>query len=250
MAYYIEINGLNANPKNFALTQNSATVGSELGCDIRIEHEEAEPKALQIDVRGDNFWVQNCNPYSIFVGNQEVRSHAWSAWPLDESIQMTRSLSLHIRFHDEAAAAKMKAAGAAAAGEEVKKTGSNTNKLIQIALIVGCFVAAPLFLLAPSGEKEEKSAATENFDFDEIVAELTLKSKNNNEYRALLKYLQQARVADRRWKKEKPELVAKYYALLLNHRLIDDPNETSKDEILASINELAKEKIRELRYSD
>ena len=102
------------------LLVDSATVGSSSANQVPIVHAEVSEQALLIDVRGDDFWVQNLNPYSIYVGMEEVTPNGWSPCELGEPIQLTKSVSLSVVQEEQVqkTSARMKMAGEAQRGCE------------------------------------------------------------------------------------------------------------------------------------
>ena len=96
MSYYIEINGVPNSPQRYVLGESGGSIGSGTSCQFRIEHQEVSDQALLLDIRGDDFWVQNLNPYSIYNGMEEVTPNAWSPWTVGDTIQLTKSIALTI----------------------------------------------------------------------------------------------------------------------------------------------------------
>ena len=124
-------------------------------------------------------------------------------------------------------------------------SGLDISKLIQILLIVFCFAGAALILLNPKdnvgGEIDKE------FDFNQVVTELEIK-QDDYEYVTVRKYLQQAWMADRRFRKSQPEAVMRYYELPINHRLLrENPD---NDPTLAEIAEYATRRLSDLRFDE
>ena len=97
MTYFMEINGVPNSPQRHELGSSGGTIGSGSGCQIQVAHAEVSDQALLLDIRGKDFWLQNLNPYSIYVGMEEVTPNAWSPWPIGETLQLTKSVSLTIQ---------------------------------------------------------------------------------------------------------------------------------------------------------
>ena len=60
------------------------------------------------------------------------------------------------------------------------------------------------------------------FNFNQTIADLQADADENIEYRAVRTYLQQAWMADRRFRKTQPTVVRKAYQLLLHHRIVHE----------------------------
>lgn len=241
MSYFIDINGVPKAPQRVMLNGGSATIGSSRGCQISIEHGEVSEQALLLDVRGDDFWVQNLNTYSIYNGMEEVAPKAWGPWAIGETIQLTKSVSLTI---GEQVAVEV----AAAAGAE-EKSGSfklDGGKIAQIGLIVACLIGAPLILFS---EKDDVGGVIDKkFNFNQIVEDLEFEASRNIEYQTVRRYLQQAWMADRRFRKRRPSTVRKSYELLVNHRLLrENPD---NNETLNEIADYAKRRLASMRYKE
>ena len=240
MTHFIEIIGVGPTPLRFKLSGNSATIGSSRACQIPIPHREVSEHALVLDIRGNDFWVQNLNSYPIYVGMDEVAPNTWSPWSSGETIQLTRSVSLTIVTEEDATA---EGDAAAAKKSEGDAKGFDFSKWLQILIIIGCFTGAPILLFA---DKDEVTGVIDKqFDFNEVVRNLESR-KNDVEFETLKKYLQQAWMSDRRWRKKSPATVMKYYELLVNHRLVRE--NPTQDEIVASIGDYAKRRLSELRF--
>lgn len=240
MSYYLEIYGVPNSPQHVPLVDNSGVIGSAADSQIQIAHAEVSAQALMLDIRGNDFWVQNLNPYSIYVGMDEVAPNAWSPWDVGETIQLTKNVSLTVHKTAETARAKT---GTAADGESGEVKSLDVSKIIQIIIIVLCFIGAPILLFTKNDEVT--GVIDKEFNFNEIVENLQSKSKNI-EYDTVRKYLQQAWMADRRWRKKNPNSVMKFYELLVNHRLVrENPDH---DANLIAISDYAKRRLSDLRF--
>lgn len=124
--------------------------------------------------------------------------------------------------------------------------GLDISKLIQIAIIIFCFAGAALILLNP--KDDVGGVIDKEFDFNQTVKDLEFEASNNIEYRTLRRYLQQAWMADRRYRTTEPSTARKSYELLVNHRLVRE-NPTD-DETLDEIAEYAKRRLATLRFKE
>ncbi len=244
MPYLIEINGAQDSPQHVRLVGGSATVGSSSANQVPIFHAEVSERALLIDVRGDDFWVQNLNPYSIYVGMEEVTPNGWSPCELGEPIQLTKSVSLSVVQEEQVQKTSARAKLAGEANGAAK--GLDISKLIQIVIIVGCFAGAALILLNP--KDDVGGVIDREFDFNQTVRDLEFEAANNIEYRTVRRYLQQAWMADRRFRSIEPDTVRKSYELLVNHRLIRE--NPAGDETLNEISEYAKRRLATLSFKE
>ncbi len=244
MAYFIEINGLPDSPQRIMLDGKSGTIGSGASCQIPIAHAEVADQALLIDVRGDDFWVQNLNTYSIYVGMDEVTRGAWAPWATGDTIQLTKSISLLIGEQEDVVEGAVK-------GEASGSGGLDTNKILQMVIIVVCLVAAAAILL--NNPDETGGEIDSQFSFNETVKSLEDDYSGDIEYTTIRRYLQQAWMADRRFRSRQPTAVMKYYELLINHRLIrenDNKEEEDKDQNLTEISEYAMRRLANLRFKE
>ena len=239
MSHYIEINGVPNSPQRVSLVEKSGTIGSSRSCQVPIAHAEVSDHALMIDVRGDDFWVQNLNPYSIYIGMEEVTPNAWAPWALDEPLQLTKSVSLSLG-KEVAVDEKSQAAGLA----QGQAKPLDVSKILQIVIIAVCVIGAPFILFAP--KSEVSGVIDKRFDFNRVVSDLKIEADKNIEYATVRKYLQQAWMADRRFRARRPATVVWTYELLLNHRLVrenPDNNETLKE-----IADYAKRRLAAMRF--
>jgi hypothetical protein len=239
MSYSIEIKIPGRSSHRMSLNGNSGMIGSSKSCQFPIDHREVSAQALLLDVRGGNFWIQNLNPYSIYVGMDEVTPNAWSPWSAAETIQLTQSVSLTLI--DENAGV----AGAKLDSKEASDSASgfDMGKLLQLVVIGICFLGAGFLLFGP--KSDVAGVIDKEFDFNEVVSKLH-NSSNDVEYETVRRYLQQAWTADRRWRKSKPEYVMKYYELLVNHRLVRE--NPKREEIMNEISDYAKRRLSDLRF--
>lgn len=238
MSYFIDINGVPNSPQRVVLNGNSGgTLGSASNCQIPIDHEEVSPQALLLDVRGDDFWIQNLNPYSIYVGMEEVTPNAWGPWTVGETIQLTKSVSLTI-------GEQVVEEGALADEHDDGKLSLDAAKIAQILLIAICLVGAPLLLF--SDKDEVGGVIDKRFNFNQVVKDLGPDAEQDIEYLTVRKYLQQAWMADRRFRRRNKATVVRSYELLVNHRLVrENPDDR---ETLTEIGDYAKRKLASLRY--
>lgn len=239
MSYSIDIHIPGSSPQRMPLNGASGTIGSSKSCQFPIDHREVSAQALLLDVRGGNFWIQNLNPYSIYVGMEEVTPSAWSPWAASETIQLTQSVSLTL-INEIASAA-----GAKADSKEVSETSSgfDVGKLLQVLVIGVCFLGAGFLLFAP--KSDVTGVIDKEFNFNGVVAQLQNKS-NDVEYETVRRYLQQAWTADRRWRTSRPDFVMKYYELLVNHRLVRE--NPKREEIMDDISDYGKRRLSDLRF--
>ena len=169
---------------------------------------------------------------------EEVTPNAWGPWTVGETIQLTKSVSLTI---NEQLSEEEEAAGGK---QEEGKTKLDGSKIAQIVLIVVCFLGAPLLLFTDnddvSGEIDKR------FNFNQVVKDLGPEADRDIEYETVRKYLQQAWMADRRFRNRRPSIVRKSYELLVNHRLVrDNPDE---NQTLAEIQDYATRRLAALRF--
>jgi hypothetical protein len=239
MSYFIDVHIPGSSPQRVPLSGSSGTIGSARSCQVQIEHHEVATQALMLDVRGGDFWIQNLNPYSIYVGIDEVTPKAWSPWTANQTIQLTQSVSLTLGNEQH---------GATAAGDKTRVEAEeakswDAGKLFQLLVIGICFLGAGFLLFGP--KSDVAGVIDKEFDFNEVVA--TLRSQSNDvEYDTVRRYLQQAWMADRRWRTSRPESVMRYYEILLNHYLVRE--NPKRDETLDEIAEYAKRRLRNLRF--
>ena len=239
MSYFIDINGVPNSPQRVVLNGNAGgTLGSAITCQIPIDHEEVSEQALLLDVRGEDFWIQNLNPYSIYIGMEEVTPNAWGPWAVGETIQLTKNVSLTIgeQVTEEGTAD--------AEATDESKLGLDAGKIAQIALIAVCFIGAPLLLFTDNDEVG--GVIDKKFNFNQVVSDLKVDADEDIEYLTVRKYLQQAWMADRRFRQRNRATVIKSYELLVNHRLIR--NNPDNNETLDEIGEYAKRRLASLRY--
>jgi hypothetical protein len=239
MSYFIDINIRGSSPRRISLNGKSGTFGSANACDFLIEHHEVSAQALLLDVRGGDFWIQNLNPYSIYVGIEEVTPSSWSPWSPSETIQLTQSVSLNL-FNERLATTAGKE-GSKGLADESKSM--DVSKLFQILLIGACFLGAGFLLFGP--KSDVAGVIDKEFKFNEIVEKLQNES-GDIEYDTVKRYLQQAWMADRRWRITRPEAVMQFYELLVNHRLVRQ--NPKGDPTLEEISDYAKRRLSDLRF--
>jgi hypothetical protein len=216
MNYLVEITGATPEPLRRQLSDESNLLGSSDRCNLCLDHSELEPTALQIDVRADDVWIQNLNPYSIYMGAEEVKSNAWAHWHIGDPVQLTQSISIELEkmIPQVAAGAEL-----VDPDEEDAKSKLNTSKIIQIVLIVVCLAVAPILLFSGGGGKLETNQ-DEAFLFNETAEHLAANEHKSPEIKTLRERLQSAWVAERRWKRSNKGFVIKRYQQLANHRLL------------------------------
>ena len=215
MAYTIEIDA-SGDTFQRQLNDGSNILGLSDDCNIRVQNSELQEQSLHIDVRSEDVWVQNLNPYPIYVGEEEVSSNAWSNWEEQDEIQLTKSISVRL----------LKIVPQQEDDEEViktdgKSTGLDIGKLLQIILIVVCFTLAPIILFSGS---DETVSATEVLDFDLDETLDSLESEiTNPEVRQIRNRLQLAWIADQRMVSSSfdNQNVVKAYERLGSCRLLD-----------------------------
>lgn len=238
MSYFIDVHIPGSATQRIPLSGSSGTLGSSKSCQISIDHHEVAAQALVLDVRGGDFWIQNLNPYSIYVGIDEVTPKAWSPWTLNQTIQLTQAVSLTLGNQQLAATATEKAKAEA---EEAKAW--DAGKLFQLLVIGVCFLGAGFLLFGP--KSDVAGVIDKEFNFNEVVN--TLRSHSNDvEYDTVRRYLQQAWMADRRWRTSRPESVMRYYEILLNHHLVRE--NPKGDSTIDEIADYAKRRLRNLRF--
>lgn len=238
MSYFIDVHIPGSATQRIPLSGSSGTLGSAKSCQISIDHHEVAAQALVLDVRGGDFWIQNLNPYSIYVGIDEVTPKAWSPWTLNQTIQLTQAVSLTLGNQQLAATATEKAKAEA---EEAKAW--DAGKLFQLLVIGVCFLGAGFLLFGP--KSDVAGVIDKEFNFNEVVN--TLRSHSNDvEYDTVRRYLQQAWMADRRWRTSRPESVMRYYEILLNHHLVRE--NPKGDSTIDEIADYAKRRLRNLRF--
>ncbi len=250
MNYVIEITGATSEEIRRELSGESNLLGSGSRCSIQLSHPELEESALQIDVRADDVWIQNLNPYSIYLGAEEVKANAWAHWEMDSPIQLTQSISVELQKVVPKAAE-----GAAETKEasDASKKSLNTAKIVQIGLIVVCFAAAPIIMFSGKGETAV-AASQESFEFNDTIELLTKNAALSPEIRVLRDSLQRAWMADVRWEKTNPDIVVRRYQQLTNHRLVRMDEDKLKqagfnddvNDAIADIRLLAKRRLSEL----
>ena len=241
MSFYFEINGIGSEPIQRPLVNETHLVGSSNRCDLQFNHPELEAHALQVDIRGDDVWLQNLNPYSIYVGDEEVANNAWASWELSETVQLTRSIS--VRLVEQALKAE---AGGNVDREESgngKKGGVDTSQIIQIIVAGVCFLIAPLILFSGGGESAtvEKS----NFNFQDTIEILETHS-SGREIEVVRDHLQRAWMADQRWSRSHKSLVVNRYRQLVKLRLMRATDLTIGDTDSA----IARQQIKKEGFSD
>ena len=244
MSFYLEIDGIGSEPIQRALGDETHVLGSSNRCDMQLNHAELEPRSLQVDVRGDDVWLQNLNPYSIYVGDEEVANNAWASWGISETVQLTRSISVTL-IKEVLESDTPINAGQGESGE-VQKGGVDTSKIIQMAVAGACFLVAPLILFSGNGE----SAAVErsNFNFADTIEALESDS-SSREIKVVRDHLQRAWMADQRWSKSSSHksLVVNRYQQLVKLRLLRATDLTVEDSADSGI---AQQQIRKEDLSD
>jgi hypothetical protein len=236
MSHFIEINGLPDSPSRVPCSGGSMMIGSSSNCEVVIAHPEVAAQALVVDVRSGSFWIQNLNPYSIYAGVEEVASQEWSPCEVETVVQLTKSVSLRI----------VEGQTSDTPGAAVAKDSQplDASKILQMVIIAACFIGALFILMADKGEISKDF--DRKFDFNATVRALTL-YEDDIEYVTVRRYLQQAWMADRRFRNRRPGTVMKCYEILINHRLVRENPDNS--ETLTEINEYAKRRLSNLRYS-
>lgn len=170
---------------------------------------------------------------------EEVTPNGWSPCELGAAIQLTKSVSLLV--------AKEELASDPQSDSETEgdASGFDVSKIIQIVLIVVCFLAAVMILLA---DKDEVVGEIDSqFDFNQSVSELAIKD-DDIEYVAVRRYLQQAWMADRRFRNTRPQMVMYCYELLINHRLVRENPDSNQT--LTEIAEYGKRRLSSLRFNE
>ena len=193
MGFLVEINCSGAEMIQRQLNDGPNVLGRSDQCQIRFNHAELEPQALHIDVRGDDVWIQNLNPYTIYVGEEGVEPNAWTNWRTNAATQLTKSISVQLNEIKQPAA-EIDGSGPT---EAYESKGLDVSKVVQIALIAVCFLFAPVILF--SGNGEGVSATEElSFDLDETLDELN-RDIANPEILKIRNRLQIAWIEDQRW---------------------------------------------------
>jgi hypothetical protein len=85
------------------------------------------------------------------------------------------------------------------------------------------------------------------FDFNQVVSDLEMQN-DDIEYVTVRKYLQQAWMADRRFRKTSPESVLQFYELLVNHRLVRENPDNNPT--LDEIGQYATRRLAALRFQE
>jgi hypothetical protein len=239
MSHFIDVH-IPGNPAHrISLNGSSGTIGSARSCQFPIEHREVSAQALLLDVRGGDFWIQNLNPYSIYVGLEEVTSKSWSPWAANDTIRLTQSVSLTL-IDDQLVPT---GAGNRSKGEAEESTSWDLGKIFQVVIIAVCFLGAGVLLFGP--KSDVAGVIDKEFEFNQVIEKLAMESQNV-EYETVRRYLQQAWMADRRYRATRPETVIRYYEMLVNHRLVRE--NPKRDPTLYEINDYAKRRLSNLRF--
>ena len=250
MNFQIAIDGTGNDQLVSSLDVESNVLGSSAQCNIRVRHAEMQPRALQIDVRGSDIWIQNLSPYSIYIGQEEVSTNSWSIWGVDQRIQLTQSLGVTLGKTEASTIQDGGNSEAAGVQDQQKSKGnSNLSKAIQVLAIVGLFSAAVLILFAGSSQSSpiEKS----KFDITDVVENLN-SDIDNPEIRIIRNALQTAVIADSRAGSRDKANVLKKYQQLYRHRLLQLDEvasvdlRTSTKEQLQQIKEFVQLRLAEL----
>lgn len=232
MSFYLEVDGIQSEPFHVTLEAETHVLGSSNRCDMHFQHAELEPRALQVDVRADDVWLQNLNPYPIYVGDEEVATNGWASWELSKTVQLTRNISvtLHKRKKPENNSLD-------SASKESAANGLDVSKIVQMVVAGACFLISPLILFSGNGEAAGVQSES-TFDFEEIVDTLEI-GQSHREIQVVRDNLQRAWMADQRWSRSKDYrgLVVQRYRQLIKLRLMRETDltisELDDDEMIA-----------------
>jgi len=225
MSFFFEIEGISSEPLQRPLGNETHLMGSSNQCDMWFEHPELESRALQVDVREDDVWLQNLNPYPIYVGEEEVASNAWASWGLSETVQLTRSIKVTLmQKNEESVLGK----GSASLDQE-HHDGMDVSKIVQMVVAGACFLVAPLILFSGNGENAGVTQDAD-FSFAEVIESLESRS-TAREIQVVRDHLQRAWMADQRWSRSKGHrnLVVQRYRQLVKLRLMRSTNLSIED---------------------
>ncbi len=242
MAMQLTIHVAGEASRTIDLISGSNRIGSEAGCDIRIDHPEVSAHAANLQNRSGAMLLQNLNGYVVYIGSEAVSPSAWADWPAEQTLQLTRSVSLALTDSSTPAVTN-KISDSEAKRKKAKST-------FQIAVIALCGVGI-LFLLTvdPEASRAKKLDFSAEILVQELAEGLQINSEGATggdiEDQALLRYLQKAWAADLRWSKADPGQAIEAYEILLHHRKVQEA-EQNDTEIYGKIRMLAQTRLDEL----
>lgn len=179
----------------FALLTQRVRLGRDAACELHVPHSELPAVAATIDYRGGSYLVQNHCPYVVYLEQQAIAEGAWSMWNVGQRLQVSQNVAVMLLTEADALRATQRLASRSTDGSPASApgdtggTGADQRKLIQLAVIGICVVAAPVLLLldppqsAPQGQQEI-------VQWDVLLSELQDSDK------PYVEYFQQAYQAD------------------------------------------------------
>jgi len=193
------------------LERRMARIGSDPACEINVGHAEVAPHAATIDYRGGVYLFQNLNPFPVYLDSQMVSPEQWVPWAMGQEVRLTRSVSLKLESAGQAVAGGPAAPGEVAEEAAAAAPGKSRKQLIQAIVIAACFGGSVLLLTT----EDTSSPAQSTESLQQLVADCGQKKDATYQDQVILKYLQEAWIADRR--SGGGEAAVRSYQLLLNH---------------------------------
>ena len=192
----------------FDLGNGKHRVGRSADCEVRIDHAEIDNLAAQIEVRGATVFIQNRNPYAIYVGAFELAPNQQAEWPIGQTVALTLSVSLHLVDRTQPVTK---------ASEEF--SAKKRRSTFQIAVVIACVVVA--YFMLTNDSKKVDAGAKLDYDFTSLVRDIEAlppptKPEEARQRRTMLNYMLDARVPDVRWGQEDPRRAIQAYELLLD----------------------------------
>ncbi len=193
------------------LAHRQMSVGSQPGCDVRIDHEEVAGVAARLENRGGCYMLQNCNPYEVYIGDCGVCPDQWAEWPNGQQLLLTRSVSLTLQCGD----AEQQSNGDSGSGsdDETGQEPTDAKKLIQLIVIAACVAFGVMMMVMRPSEQ-----ATQSIDgFAKLIKDIDAVPELTKDDRVVRRYLQEARLMDIRYRRGNPKPIMQAYQLLINH---------------------------------
>lgn len=205
--FYLTVNAPNQEPSTIELKNGRYQIGRHPQCEVSVPVSELADRSAVVEVRGEVVFLRNLNTFPIYVGESELQPGQQSDWMAGQTLLLSQNVYLDL--------GKVEAAQeGAASASRAKKTRST----IQLGVVVGCILLA-LFLLSEDNSNKQDNSES-RFRFTEELVEPLQKLQQNPGYEEVLKNLREARIADVRWGRDKPERAIQAYELMLDNELV------------------------------
>ncbi|MDC0936633.1 FHA domain-containing protein [Pirellulales bacterium] len=211
----------------FPLRKASLTLGSAPQLELRVPHPEVASKAATIDNRGPSALIINHNSFPIFVGAEQIEPGGCAPWTPGDVVQLTRNISLGL---DGVSGDRRPGdASAGQSGRRYQSGGSKHGQIPKFAVIGVCLFLSVFMLIR--GEVSQTSGP--QISFAELLEQTmhlrTLNPNNAEPLEQILTTLQDAQVAELRFRHTDPKQVVKAYRRLLATEVVRRPNDVQKD---------------------